>query len=206
MVDAHAANSKLAEVVRGLGLHEHLCVIYETQEEQFAAVLPYLRKGLERGEECLYFADESTAVAVLDALRKIGTGVDQYLRSGALTITHKRATDLQQGRFDPDSWIGFLDQATAEAEAAKFSALRLLVDMSWALRGNNSTRKFIEFESRVNHFVRDHDVGAIMPPTGVSWGPGNERISGAVVAVKVCPLPDEVSFRSKGAIAAGTES
>jgi len=36
--------------------------------------------------------------------------------------------------------------------------------------------------------------------------PGDKRISGAEVAVKVCPLPDEVSFRSKGAIAAGAAS
>ena len=61
MVDAHADYSRLAEVVGGLGLHQHLCVIYDTQEEQFAAALPYLRTGLERGEKCLYIVDENTA-------------------------------------------------------------------------------------------------------------------------------------------------
>ena len=122
MSDAHADYSRLAEVVGGLGLHEHLCVIYDTQQEQLAAALPYLRSGLERGEKCLYFGDESMAVAVRDALSKIGTDVDQYLRSGALTITHKRETDLQQGRFDPDSWIGFLDQGIAEARLASVIA------------------------------------------------------------------------------------
>jgi MEDS: MEthanogen/methylotroph, DcmR Sensory domain len=104
MVDAHADHSRLAEVGGGLGLHEHLCLIYGTQEEQFAAALPYLRTGLERGERCLYIVDENSAAAVLDALRKGGTDVDRYLRSGALTMTHKRETYLKQGRFDPD-WM-----------------------------------------------------------------------------------------------------
>jgi PAS domain S-box-containing protein len=161
MVDPHADYSRLAEVVSGLGLHEHLCVIYDNEEQQFAGALPYLRAGVERGEKCLYFADENTAAAVLDALRKFGTDVDQYVRSGALTITHQRETDLQQGHFDPDWWIGFLNQATAEAGAAKFSVLRILGDMSWALRGSNSKDKLIEFEGRFNYFVRDHDVRAI---------------------------------------------
>jgi len=159
--DAKTDLSRLAELTADLGLHEHLCVIYDTRQEQFAAALPYLKAGLERGEKCLYFAYENTAAAVLEALRKGGTDVDAYLRSGALTITHKRETDLQQARFDPDWWIGFLNQATAEAGAAKFPALRILGDMDWPLRGGNSAGKFIEYESRINHFVRDHDVRVI---------------------------------------------
>lgn len=171
MVDAHADYSRLAEVAGGLGLHEHLCLIYNTQEEQLAAALPYLRTGLERGEKCLYIVDENTAATVLDALRQGGTNVDHYLRSGALTITHKRDTDLQQERFDPDWWLGFVNQAAAEAGSAGPSGLRILGDMSWALRCSNSTDKFIEFESRINHFVRDHDVRVICQYTGTRISP-----------------------------------
>ena len=161
MVEAHPDYSRLAEVVGGLGLHEHLCVIYDTREEQFATALPYLRTGLERGEKCIYFADENTTAASLDALRIGGTDVDRYLRNGALTVSHKRETDLQQERFDPDWWVGFLNQANAEAAATKFSALRILGDMDWELRGSASTEKLIEYESRINHFVRDHDARVI---------------------------------------------
>ncbi len=61
MFDAQADYARLAEVVEGLGLHEHLCLIYDTLEEQFAAALPYLRIGLERGEKCLYIVDENSS-------------------------------------------------------------------------------------------------------------------------------------------------
>src|SRR5437660_4956626 len=158
MVDAHDDYSRLAEVVGGLGLHEHLCVIYDTQEEQFAAALPYVRTGLERGEKCLYIADEDTAAAVVDALRQGGTDVDRYLGSGALTITHKQETYLQQGRFDPDRMIGFLTQATAEAGAAKFSGIRtLLGEMTWALGTSNGADNVLESESKLNRHDRDQD-------------------------------------------------
>jgi PAS domain S-box-containing protein len=161
MSDPQPDFTRLAELAEGLGPHQHLCLIYDTQEEQLAAALPYLKSGLERGEKCVYIGDENTAAAVLDAVRKGGTDVDHYLRSGALTITHKRETDLQQGRFDPDWWIGFLSQATVEALAANFPALRILGNTSWAVRGTNSRGKLIELEGRINHFVREHDARVI---------------------------------------------
>lgn len=159
--DTETDHSRLAELAMKLSLHEHLCVIYETREEQFAVASPFLATGLERGEKCLLFADENTAAAVLDALRKRGTDVDPHLRGGALTITHKRDTDLRQGRFDPDRWIGFLIEASAEAAASRFSALRILGDLSGALREDTSTGNFLEYESGVNRFVRDHNARMI---------------------------------------------
>jgi MEDS: MEthanogen/methylotroph, DcmR Sensory domain len=60
VIAAQTDHSRLAELAANLGLHEHLCPIYDTQEEQFAAALPYLRTGLERGEKCLYVADENS--------------------------------------------------------------------------------------------------------------------------------------------------
>lgn len=162
MGDAHGDYSRLAEVVSKLGLHEHLCVIYDTQEEQFAAALPYLRTSLERGEKCLYIVDENTAAAVLDALGKGGTDVDRYLRSDALTIANKEETYLEQGRFEPDWMISFLTEATAEAGAARFSRVRtILAEMTWALGTSNSTAKLIEYESKLNQFFRDHDARAL---------------------------------------------
>ena len=162
MFEAQPDYSQLASVVERLGLHEHLCLIYDTQEEQFAAALPYLRIGLERGEKCLYIVDENTAAAVLDGLRKSGTDVDHYLRSGALTITPKQESYLKQGRFDPDRMISFLTQATAEVGAATFSDLRtVLGEMTWALGARASIEVLIEYESKLNRFVRDHDTRVI---------------------------------------------
>jgi signal transduction histidine kinase len=152
----------LAELTGGLKLHEHRCLIYDTQEQQLAAALPYLRAGLERRERCLYMTDENTAATILDALRKGGTDVDRSLQMGALIVTDKQETYLSQGRFDPDWMIGFLTQATAEATAAKFSGLRtILGEMTWVLGTGISTDTLIEYESKLNRFVREHDARVV---------------------------------------------
>ena len=162
MSDAKRDLSRLAELASGLGLHEHLCLIYQTQEEQFAAALPFLRAGLERGERCLYIADENSAAAVLDALRKAGTEVDRYVRSGALITVGKPETYLKNESFNPDRWIRFLSQATQDADAGKFSRLRtLLGEMTWALAEDTPLNSLIEYEAKLNHFVRDHDIRVV---------------------------------------------
>ena len=162
MGDAQPELSRLAELTSGLGLHEHLCVIYDTQEEQFAAALPYLRSGLERRQRCLYIADENSTTAVLDALRRSGTDVDRYLRSGALVLADKLEPYHNRGRFDPDWWIRFLSKATQEPGAGKFPGMRtLLGEMTWTIKEDVPPDILIEFESKVNRFVRDHDVRAL---------------------------------------------
>jgi len=39
---------RLGDLTAGLGLHQHVCLIYETQEQQLAAALHYLKAGGER--------------------------------------------------------------------------------------------------------------------------------------------------------------
>src|SRR4030042_2083332 len=41
--------------------HDHLCLIYESQEEWRAAVVPFIAMGLKRGEKGIYVVDTSTA-------------------------------------------------------------------------------------------------------------------------------------------------
>jgi signal transduction histidine kinase len=152
----------LAKLTCGLSLHEHLCLIYDTEEQQLAAALPYLKAGIEQREKCLYIeADENTAATIQDALCKAGTDVDGCLRSGALIIIGKQETYLRQVRFDPDWMVGFLIRATSEATAARFLGLRVIGEMTWVLGTSITARKLLEYESKLNHFVRDHDAGVV---------------------------------------------
>ena len=160
MSDAKPDLSRLAELAGGVGLHEHLCLIYETQEEQFAAALPFLRSGLERGEKCFFVADQASGAAVLTALRKAGTDVDRYLNDGELIVANKLY--VKAGRFDPDWCIGFLSRSIEGAGDDKFAGMRTwLGEMTWALAEETVPETLIEFEAKVNHFVRDHDVRAL---------------------------------------------
>ena len=75
-----------------------------------------------------------------------------------MILTRKRDTYLKAGHFDPNSWIRFLSQEIREARESRFSGLRtLLGEMTWAIE-ETAPDILIEYESKLNDFVRDHDV------------------------------------------------
>jgi chemotaxis family two-component system sensor kinase Cph1 len=144
-----------------LGIHDHLCLIYETQEEQFSTVIPFLKIGLERGEKCLYVVDDNTLAMVIDGMRAAGLDVDASMGSGKLAIVTKQDAYLKQGFFDPDWMISFLKSATDEARAAGFSALRITGEMTWVLGGDPGTERLMEYEAKLNYFFPENDSLAI---------------------------------------------
>lgn len=153
--------NSLAAAVSRLQIHDHLCLIYETQEEQFAAIVPYVKIGLERHEKCFYIADDNTAAAVTEALRAGGVDVDAALKSGALVILTKQETYLKDGRFDPDQMIGVLKEATDQAKREGYAALRATGEMTWNLGGDPGAERLMEYEAKLNYFVPANDAIAI---------------------------------------------
>ena len=150
-------NDRLAEVVGKIGLHEHLCLMYSTQEEQFSATIPFLKIGLERGEKCIYIADTNATATVANALRVEGIDVDAAIRRGSLTITGREIYP-ETTNFDPDRMIEFLGGALNAAKSAGYAALRVTDEMTWVTRIDPRPEQLIEYEAKFNHFLRDYDV------------------------------------------------
>jgi PAS domain S-box-containing protein len=148
--------TRFVNALEGLTSHQHVCLVYDSQEEQLATVIPFLRIGLERGERCLYVMDENSASAVAAALSAEGVDVDSKLRSGALVLATKREAYLKEGRFDPDWMIGFLKESVEAALAAGFSALRVTAEMSWQLAGDPGAERLLEYEAKVNDFFHEN--------------------------------------------------
>lgn len=154
-------SSRLTRTLEAIGTRSHLCLVYETPEEQFSAIAPFVRFGLERGERNLYIADENAANRVLESLRLRGIDVDAAIGAGALATATKREAYLRQGRFDPDGMIRFLGEAIDSAKDAGFSALRVTGEMTWALGGEPGVERLMEYEAKLNHFLPENDGVAI---------------------------------------------
>lgn len=155
------SNTELDAAIGRLTVHNHLCLIYKTQEEQFAAVFPYIKNGLERGEKCVYIADDNTVQVIFTGMLAAGLDIEAALSSGKLSIVSKMETYLKQGSFDPDRMIAFLKHATDEAKAMGFSALRVTGEMTWVLGGDPGTERLMEYEAKLNHFLPENDALAI---------------------------------------------
>jgi anti-anti-sigma factor len=141
--------AKLVEALGRLEPPSHLCAIFESQEERFSVVVPFIRIGLERKEKCVYVAGGQNIVPVQEALRADGVDVEQAIRSGALTITTKEAVYFKGGYFDAERMFAFWKEASGQARADGFSALRATGEVDWLQEGAPGLERWMEYESRV---------------------------------------------------------
>ena len=132
---------------------DHLCCIYETEQEHRAVLTPFLTDGLHTGEKVLYIVDAHTAETVMKYLRDEGADADRYVAKGQFSILTSDAAYMQTGVFDPQGMISLLQAETEAALAEGYSALRVTGEMTWALRGLPGSERLIEYETLLNDFL-----------------------------------------------------
>lgn len=158
---AYAGNQELKKQLAKTGLGDHLCLIYETPDEQLAAVVPFIQQGLERNEFCTYIVDDRTLDEVKGALQAGGVDVDRAVDDGQLVFATKREAYLKSGSFDPNGMIDYLSEAAAEAVTKGFRGFRVIGEMTWGLGSECGCDRLVEYENLLNHFFPGSKATAI---------------------------------------------
>ena len=82
-------DTPLLTALEQLAPHDHLCSIYESPEEHFAVAIPFIRIGLDRGEKCIYIADDGTEAVVRDAMYAEGIDVERAIATDSLVLENE---------------------------------------------------------------------------------------------------------------------
>jgi len=149
-LDALRERDPLREMGDSDGSHDHddhIALLYESRAEQFGAVVPFVRQGLDDGEHCLYIVDDNSRADVIATLRDGGVDVDAALESGALAIRSPADTHRSNGEFDPDDMVEFLEDAVDEA-SEEYEALRVTGEMTWLLDADVDAEELLEYEGK----------------------------------------------------------
>jgi two-component system NarL family sensor kinase len=154
-------DTPLLAALERLAPHDHLCSIYESPEEHFAVAIPFIRIGLDRGEKCIYVADDGTETVVRDAMYAEGIDVERAIATGGLVLATKEAAYMNGGSFDPEWMFTFWAEATAEAMSQGFPALRATGETEWVRRGAPGLERWMEYESRMTHMLARHNCVAL---------------------------------------------
>ena len=151
----------LIESLEQLGPHDHFCSIYENPEEHYAVAIPFMRMGLDRGEKCIYIADDGTLGDVREAMQSEGIDVERATESNSLILATKDQAYLKRGSFDPDWMFTFWREATDLAMSEGFPALRVTGETEWVVRGGRGLERWMEYESRLTHALSESNCSAL---------------------------------------------
>lgn len=149
--------NSIAELHRG----QHACLLYDQGSEAVTAVAPFLAAGLAAGERCVYVLGDHSAEDVEAALAAAGVDAAGDRRRGALVLVDRWQVSFPDGRFDPAAMIVYVRSGIADSQAAGFSGLRVVAEMSWALQMGVEDHRLIHYEALGNDLYPDQPLVSV---------------------------------------------
>lgn len=140
----------------------HVCALVNSKEEQYRALGPFFREGVEQSEKSIHIVDPDTADEHMERLGSFGVDVEQCVARGQLDVVPwSRAYLDEQGRFDKDRMLALVRELTEEGVQAGYSRVRIVGDMGWAFRDEVDAERLIEYEAEVNDVLARNRQPAI---------------------------------------------
>lgn len=129
----------------------HACLLYQTFDEQKDVVLPFVRDGLQNGEQCIYVTDEQPVDEWRREFQAYGIDVQAELMNGSLVVCSGES--WRQAR-------GFNSMANARqgwelmARAfQRFRGIRVAVDAGWMLEPPVAAERLCHWEATINPLI-----------------------------------------------------
>jgi chemotaxis family two-component system sensor kinase Cph1 len=129
---------------------DHILLPYRADDDRDAAIAPFVRDGLARGERCGYAASAENLAAMERRLGAAGIDVGHEVRTGALMMLSAEQVYRPDGSFDPDGAIAFLRAELDRALADGFTGLRGAGEFDFPLVGAEQTAAR-RYEEQVSH-------------------------------------------------------
>jgi hypothetical protein len=144
-----------------LGETRHVCAFFNSDEEEYRVLLPFIRDGLKSGDKAVHVLNPQQQE---DHLRRLAAaGIDPAVaqQSGQLELRTNTEVYLPDGRFDQDRMLEVFEQLASGNANGGFPLSRICCRMDWAVEDRSHVDDVIEFESRVNDVWRHHDDAVI---------------------------------------------
>jgi hypothetical protein len=144
-----------------LGDVRHVCAFFNSDDEKYRVLLPFIRDGFECGDKAVHIVHPAQHHDHLRRLAGIGIDTVAAQQSGQFELRSNTETYLCDGRFDQDRMLQVFEQLASGNAQGGFPLSRIVCHMEWAAEGRSHVDDLIEFESRMNDVWQRHDDAVI---------------------------------------------
>jgi hypothetical protein len=147
MEDMRLAGAKLED-------HRHICAFFNSQDEEYNLLLPFIKEGIERGEKAFHIVDPKLQQAHRQRLEGGGINTSDLEQSKQLEIQVWENSYLRNnGCFDQHDMLALLEEVLCTSKQEGFQHARLVGHMEWLLHDQLGGKDIVEYESRLNHII-----------------------------------------------------
>jgi FixJ family two-component response regulator len=140
-----------------LGEPRHMCAFFNSLDEQYRVLRPFIRDGFDEGDRAVHIVDPERRDEHVKRLGDAGIDVGETMASGQLDVRLWQDTYLRGDRFDQDAMLGLVEELLQSGSAEGSSRIRLIGQMEWSLLDKPGVTDLLEYETRLNYlFLRYH--------------------------------------------------
>jgi MEDS: MEthanogen/methylotroph, DcmR Sensory domain len=144
-----------------LGEARHVCAFFNSAEEEYRVLLPFIKDGLACGHKAVHVVNPDKRENHIQRLTASGIDIDAAQRSGQLELRTNVEAYLRDGQFDQDRMLGVFEQLASGPDNQGFPLSRIVCQMDWAADSRSHIDNLVEFESRVNNVWHRHEDAVI---------------------------------------------
>jgi hypothetical protein len=137
----------------------HICAFFNSDEEEYRVLLPFVKEGFERGDKAVHVVNPDQHLDHMQRLTAVGIDTAAAQQSGQLELRTNTETYLRDGRSDQDRMLAVFEQSASATGG--FPISRIVCRIDWAAEGGSHIDNLVEFESSVNDVWRRHDDAVI---------------------------------------------
>lgn len=139
----------------------HVCAFFDSREEQYEILLPWLKEGIDNNEEVLTILAGDSHKDHCTRLSDAGIPVQEVIANGQLKVVATEDSYLNGGSFAAERMFNIVHQALVDAETGPHEVFRACGDMEWALKNLPGTDELMEYEARLNLLTPNHDCSIV---------------------------------------------
>ena len=136
-----------------LGSQRHICAFFHSRDEEYRALLPFIREGIERGEKAFHIVGPHLLEDHRHRLREAGIDTDTASARGQLVVKRWQDAYLRDGHFDQDRMLALIEEVLSSGPKEGYSLTRLVAHMEWALEDFPGVNDLVEYETRLNFLL-----------------------------------------------------
>jgi hypothetical protein len=137
--------------------NQHVCAFFNSKEEEYRVLMPFIKEGFERGERAFHVVDPAHRAAHFERLGEAGVPVDEAGRRGQLEVRRWQEAYLRDGHFDQRRMIELIQEVLRDGKSRGYPLTRLVANMEWALEDRPGVNDIVEYESRLNYVLPKYD-------------------------------------------------
>lgn len=142
-----------------MGSHSsrHQCLIYEgAPSRHLLPVASAIGEKLRSNHRCLYLNSRPMIAGMKSQLAAIGMDVAREILSGNLLLSSEQTHLVGDWEFDIPGLLGTLERSLQQALSDGYRGLWASGDMTWEFGPARDLSKLVEYEWRLEEFMRVH--------------------------------------------------